>query len=66
MPLHPLRFYHHVINVYLYRLIDLVLKHSGDHLLIYGSYILLLEGHYSIVVIPLGCDEECFLLVLGC
>ena len=66
MPLNPFRFYHHVINVYLYKLIDLVLKYLGDHSLICDSCILQPEGHYSVVVIPPKRDEGCFLLVLGC
>ena len=57
---------YHVIYVYFNELTDLVFKHSGNHSLISGSYILQPKRHFSIMVVSIGHDEGGFLLVLGC
>ena len=63
---HIYAFDHHVIDVGLHILPDLVSEDLIDHPLIGGSDVLQPEGHYFITVSPSIGDEGYFVFSIGC
>ena len=56
-------FYEHFIDINLHRFIYQGLEYPGHHPLISYPCIFQAKRHYVVVVQPVGCDEDCFLLV---